>query len=166
MIVFDLSCENGHRFEGWFGSSSDFADQCERGLMCCPSCGSDVVDKAPMAPAVPRKGNAGGTAPQPQGDGDEGRAAPAEAGSVSNAPMPPQVVEAFHKLAAVQAEALASSTWVGRGFAEVSRAMHYGEREPQAVHGEASLAEANDLAEEGIAVTPLLVPVAPPEELN
>ena len=27
MIVFDLICDDGHRFEGWFGSSQDFAEQ-------------------------------------------------------------------------------------------------------------------------------------------
>ena len=33
MIVFDLSCSQGHRFEGWFGSSEDYASQQERGLV-------------------------------------------------------------------------------------------------------------------------------------
>lgn len=167
MIVFDLSCDHGHRFEGWFGSSGDFADQRARGLLLCPTCGSTAVDKAPMAPAVPKKGNAGGAkAPARTERHDVGVEAGADAGAVSNAPMPPAVAEAFRKLAAAQAEALTRSKWVGRDFAEVSRAIHYGEREDEAVHGEASLAEAQDLAEEGIAVTPLLVPVAPPDELN
>ena len=54
MIVFDLSCDAGHRFEGWFGSSEDYAGQQRRGLVSCPRCGSADVDKAPMAPAVAR----------------------------------------------------------------------------------------------------------------
>ena len=57
MIVFDLSCADGHRFEGWFASGEAFAVQRERGLVECPHCGSAEVAKAPMAPAVPRKGN-------------------------------------------------------------------------------------------------------------
>ena len=57
MIVYDLSCDEGHRFEGWFGSSEDYTEQREQGLVACPQCGSDAVGKAPMAPAVPRKGN-------------------------------------------------------------------------------------------------------------
>ncbi|NBC88868.1 MAG: DUF1178 family protein, partial [Alphaproteobacteria bacterium] len=40
MIVFDLHCDAGHRFEGWFGSSSDFDSQRNRGLIACPECGS------------------------------------------------------------------------------------------------------------------------------
>ena len=27
MIVFDLACQAGHRFEGWFASSGDFEGQ-------------------------------------------------------------------------------------------------------------------------------------------
>ena len=57
MIVYDLCCDAGHRFEGWFGSSTDYTGQRERGLVACPQCGSGAVEKAPMAPAVPRKGN-------------------------------------------------------------------------------------------------------------
>jgi hypothetical protein len=33
MIVFDLHCRDGHRFEGWFGSARDFASQKKRGLL-------------------------------------------------------------------------------------------------------------------------------------
>jgi hypothetical protein len=38
MIVFDLECRaGGHRFEGWFASSEDFASQQARGLVVCPT---------------------------------------------------------------------------------------------------------------------------------
>lgn len=154
MIVFDLSCEKGHRFEGWFASSDDFANQAGRGLVACPTCGSDAVSKAPMAPAVPRKGNQ-----QPP--------APAEARQpMARGPMPPQVVAALQKLAEAQAGALKDSKWVGDAFAEQSRAMHYGERDVETIHGQATPEEARALFEEGIPVTALPFPVAPPDELN
>ena len=57
MIVYDLICAHQHRFEGWFASSGDYAGQRARGLVSCPQCGSGAVEKAPMAPAVPRKAN-------------------------------------------------------------------------------------------------------------
>jgi hypothetical protein len=150
MIVYDLSCAAGHRFEGWFGSSDDYAGQRERGLVACPQCGSGAVDKAPMAPAVPRKGNRQAEARQP----------------VAGGAMPPEAAAALHKLAELQAEALKASTWVGEAFAEQSRAIHYGEREPEAIHGQASPDEARALVDEGVAIAPLLFPVAAPEELN
>jgi len=150
MIVFDLCCDAGHRFEGWFGSSDDYAGQSERGLVACPQCGSGAVGKAPMAPAVPRKGNQGVEAKQP----------------VAGGAMPPEAAAALQKLAELQAQALKSSTWVGEAFAEQSRAIHYGERKPEAIHGQATASEARELVEEGITIAPLLFPVAAPEELN
>lgn len=156
MIVFELSCDQGHAFEGWFRSSDDFASQHDKGLLACPECGSGAIEKAPMAPAVPRKGNQ-----------IVERAAPdAAQRPLANGPMPPQVEAAIEQLAKAQAEALKNSTWVGKGFAEQSRAMHYGEREQAAIHGEASLDEARELLEEGVPVAPLPLPVAPPDELN
>jgi len=153
MIVFDLSCADGHRFEGWFSSSEDFAGQQLRGLVACPHCGSDEIVKAPMAPAVPKKGNQHveqkGGMPVPVANG-----------------MPPEVAEAMEKLATMQAEALKQSTWVGDKFAEQSRAMHYGEKAEKVIHGKATPKEAKALLEEGIPVSPLPFPVAPPDELN
>jgi hypothetical protein len=150
MIVFDLNCASGHRFEGWFGSSADYASQRERGLVACPQCGSDAIEKAPMAPAVPMKGNRQVETRQ----------------HVAGGALPPEAAAMLRKLADVQAEALKSSTWVGDAFAEQSRAIHYGEREGVAIHGQASPDEARALLDEGITVMPLLFPVAAPDELN
>lgn len=161
MIVYDLICENSHRFEGWFGSSSDYADQRERGLVSCPICGSADVEKAPMAPAVPAKGNSRSETPTVPA-----ATAPEEVSQLSNQPMPAEVQEALSKLAEAQSKALKKSTWVGDKFAETSRQMHYGEADEKPIHGQASLEEAQGLVDEGIAVAPLPFPVAPPEDLN
>jgi len=155
MIVFDLCCDTGHRFEGWFASSTEFARQCESALVCCPQCGSAVVEKAPMAPAVGRKAN---QLPAP--------AAPRREHHLARGPLPAELSEALLKLAQAQAKALENSSWVGPAFADESRAMHYGEREAKAIHGQATANEAKELLEEGIAIAPLPFPIAPPEELN
>jgi hypothetical protein len=156
MIVFELECRpGGHRFEGWFGSSEEFACQQERGLVSCPECGSIDVGKAVMAPNVGRKGN--------QGTSN----VPARREAMSNGPpLPPEAVKMMQKLAKMQAEALKDSKWVGDTFAEDARAMHYGERDRENIHGQATLAEAKELHDEGIAVAPLPFPVAPPEKAN
>lgn len=155
MIVYDLSCDGGHRFEGWFGSSEDYAGQRARGLVSCPQCGSGAVDKAPMAPAVPRKSNSRPAAATQSARQPMARGA-----------MPPEVTAALTRLAEAQARALRDSTWVGDAFAEQTRAMHYGERDAETIHGQASVEEAQALFEEGIPVAPLPFPVAPPDELN
>lgn len=157
MIVFDLECRPlGHRFEGWFGSSEDFAAQQARGLVTCPQCDTGDVVKAVMAPNVGRKGNQLTPAPQRS----------IEASDLAGGDLPPAAREALETLAKLQAEALKNSRWVGNGFAEQSRAMHYGEREAETIHGQASPAEAAELIEEGIAVLPLPLPVAPPDKTN
>jgi hypothetical protein len=164
MIVFDLECREGaHKFEGWFSSSDDFARQQERGLVTCPQCGSAQVGKALMAPRVARKGN------QLVETSRTRKAEPVPvtpAGSMTSTPLPPQAMAMMHKLATMQAEALKSSRFVGKSFADDARAMHYGEREVEPIHGQASLAEAKELLEEGIAVAPLPFPVVPPEQAN
>jgi hypothetical protein len=155
MIVYDLACHEGHRFEGWFGSSVDFEDQRARGLLACPQCGASDVTKAPMAPAVPAKGSSRQEVLPPE--------APRP---MANTPLPAEMKLALKALAKAQAEALKSSTWVGDKFAEETRKMHYGERDEAPIHGQASLAEAKALIEEGVPVAPLPFPVAPPEKLN
>lgn len=158
MIVFDLACSASHRFEGWFRSTADYEDQVANGLVQCPECGCEEIAKAPMAPAVPAKGNArleitAGPVPASVSGG----ARPA---------LPAKLVEAMKALAKVQAETIKDSTWVGDDFAQRSREMHYGERDEALIHGKATADEARELLDEGIAVAPLLIPVAPPDELN
>ncbi|KFG91918.1 hypothetical protein BV98_000168 [Sphingobium herbicidovorans NBRC 16415] len=158
MIVFDLKCSaHGHVFEAWFGSTADFEDQSARGLLLCPMCGDPDVSKAVMAPAVAAKGNrrpaetpvpAGPTAPVALA-GDETR-----------------MREIMQSLAEAQAKVLEDSTWVGRGFAEHARAMHYGEKDRASIHGEVAPEEARALISEGVEVAPLLFPVVPPEAKN
>ena len=153
MIVYDLHCEKGHRFEGWFGSSSDFENQQMRRLVQCPHCGSEGVTKAPMAPAV--SANVRGD-PQSATDGPQ----------LSNLPMSPAVEKALKQLVKAQAEALKQSTYVGDRFADEARSQHYGEKEEAPIYGNATRKEAADLAAEGIAVAPLLFAVADPDKVN
>lgn len=162
MIAFDLRCSGGHRFEGWFGSSSDFDAQRGKGLLTCPVCDDSVVDKALSVPNVGRKGNQNvSSQAQPSVT-----AAPAS-GEVTNAPvLPPAMVEMMQKLATAQTEMLKDSQWVGREFAETARAIHYGEESDRLIHGETSPDEAQALAEEGLAIAALPFPVIPPEAKN
>lgn len=160
MIVFDLKCESqGHVFEAWFGSSADYEDQKARGLLACPLCGDEHVGKAVMAPAVAPKGNSRPeTVPQIASSGD--------ASITMGAGEEAKMRELVQALAKAQQKALEDSTWVGRGFAEQARAMHYGEQDRASIHGEVALSEARALVAEGVEVAPLPFPVVPPEAKN
>jgi hypothetical protein len=91
--------------------------------------------------------------------------------NIKKAPMAPSVPRKggdspIARLAAMQAEMLKDSRWVGDDFADTARAMHSGEIASEHVHGNASLAQAKSLVEDGVPVAPLLLPVTPPSQVN
>ena len=91
--------------------------------------------------------------------------------NVAKAPMAPSVPRKsadspLARIAALQAEMLKDSRWVGNKFTDTARAMHSGEIAPAQVHGNATLAEAKSLADDGIPVAPLPLPVVPPTQVN
>jgi hypothetical protein len=91
---------------------------------------------------------------------------------VEKAPMAPRVpaksstASPLAQLAAIQAKMLENSEWVGDRFADEARAMHLGEADARAVHGNATAAEAKSLIDEGVPVAPLPLPVVPPNQVN
>ena len=91
--------------------------------------------------------------------------------NVAKAPMAPNVPRksgdsALARVAALQADMLKDSRWVGDEFTDTARAMHSGEIEPAQVHGNATLAQAKSLADDGVPVAPLPLPVIPPTQVN
>ena len=94
-----------------------------------------------------------------------------QSANVGKAPMAPSVPRKgsenpLARIAAMQAEMLKDSRWVGDQFADTARAIHSGERAPEQVHGNATLDQAKSLVDEGVPVAPLPLPVRPPEQLN
>jgi hypothetical protein len=69
-------------------------------------------------------------------------------------------------MAAAQKKCSPASDFVGDKFADEARAIHLGESEARAIHGQATPEEAEDLREEGIPVAALPFPVPPPETEN
>jgi hypothetical protein len=132
MIKYALICDQEHRFEGWFGSSSDFDDQSERGLLDCPMCGSGAVKKQIMAPAVAgtKKRSEPDTAPQ----------------------MRSMMMEAMGK---VRAHVEENFDYVGDAFAREARDIHEGKSEERGIYGEATPTQVKKLVEDGVPVAPL-----------
>lgn len=129
MIVYDLQCEHGHRFEAWFASSASFDEQKADGKLVCPHCGSSKVEKAVMAPAL-----SGAKKPS------------LNAGEISR--MRKAISEVRKKI-------LESGEDVGKRFPEEARAMHYGDKEMRQIYGQATVEEAVDLVNEGINIAAL-----------
>lgn len=137
MIRYALVCDEAHEFEGWFGSSGDFDDQSERGLVGCPICDSKAVTKQIMAPSI--------------------------AGTKKTTDLPPQmrsmVMEAMGR---VRKHVEDNFDYVGDTFADEARAIHEGRSEDRGIYGEATPAEIKSLTADGVPIAAM--PPAPPKK--
>ncbi len=145
MKVLNLRCEHDHAFEGWFASEGDFQDQAVRGVVACPLCGTQQVHRLPSAP---RLNLSGARAPA--------AAVPAEP-SPRTSPEPAGLQALW--LDAVS-QVIKNTEDVGARFPEEARRIHYGEAPHRGIRGQASPQERAALADEGIEVVALPLPVA------
>jgi len=129
MIVYSLACDKRHNFEGWFASSAAYDEQAATGKLVCPVCDSRKVDKAPMAPSV--------------------------SGTKKTVLKAEQLKQMRQFMTGMRKYVQENADYVGKEFAEEARKIHYGESEERHIYGEASLAEAKDLVEEGIDIAAL-----------
>ena len=130
MIVFDLSCDNGHCFEGWFRNSEDYISQLASGLLSCPSCGSEAINKKPSASRI-----------------NLGKQQLTQSSSTQQ--------DAQNLVQKINEYINNNFEDVGGQFADQALKMHYGEIEERNIKGTATVQEANDLKEEGVDIFPL-----------
>ncbi|ACJ00030.1 DUF1178 family protein [Rhodospirillum centenum] len=149
MILYQLQCSAGHSFDGWFRSGAVYDQQAAAGEISCPVCGDRGVSKAPMAPSI-TKGRGAASAPTAAP-----AAAPGTAPDAGGAPAPASapMAELMRQLRELRRHVEANADYVGERFAEEARRIHYGEVESRAIYGEASPQEAEELREEGVAVS-------------
>ncbi|MEQ8749062.1 MAG: DUF1178 family protein [Amphiplicatus sp.] len=138
MMKYQLRCDAEHQFEGWFRSSGDYDAQAEAGLLSCPVCGTDAVQKAIMAPAIAK--------------GDAGRAERLNG-------IRQSVTEAA---ARARADVEKNFDYVGDKFPDEARRIHYGETDQRRIYGEATGEEVKELVQEGVEIAPL--PASPKPE--
>jgi hypothetical protein len=143
VIVFNLGCENSHRFEGWFASAEDFEQQLGSKLVACPMCGNANVSRLPHAVHI---GKSSGKPQRP------GRAEPA-------AMTPLQYANVGSETLSRLVERIIENTEdVGTAFPEEARKIHYQEAPERQIRGTASRDEVEALKDEGIEVVALPIP--------
>ena len=138
MIIFDLSCKQGHPFEGWFQSAATYDGQLAGGLISCPHCGSIDVRRLPSAVHLAKPVNT------PLASGVQTKIA-------SKGGMP----AAYQQLISM---IVAHSEDVGMDFADEARRIHYFEAPERSIRGQASAEDYETLREEGIDVMRLALP--------
>ena len=131
MIIFDLTCAHGHRFEGWFASADDFERQAKAVMVRCPVCDDASVVRVPSAKV--HVGRATVDAPR--------AAEQPEAETVTG--LPDELISKLREI-------VRNTENVGRRFPEEARKIHYEEVPPRPIRGQASKDDADALREEGI----------------
>ena len=141
MILYQLHCDGDHAFEAWFRDSAAYDKQSGRGLLACPVCGSEKVSKALMAPRIGRSAGKRDEHPVP---------AKTDRTDTADGQVKSGAVELRAQLVDLRQKIEASCDYVGPGFAEEARKIHYGETDPHGIYGETSQEEAKALKDEGI----------------
>jgi hypothetical protein len=144
MIVYNLLCENAHRFEGWFGSPEAFDHQHQAGELSCPVCGSSQVSRQPSAPHV--------------------QTGLRESVREDAVMTKPEMLAEIRKR--VVQYILQNTEDVGERFPQEARAIFHNEAPERGIRGKATAQEADELREEGIDVFTLPGPPVPPERLH
>jgi len=139
MIAYDLSCCNGHVFEGWFEDADAYLAQKKKRLIACPTCGDTAVARIPSTFAI--KANSGA--------GQDGPAA-----------------QAGLKALVHQIHAFVEKNFdnVGADFAKEALKIHYRVTAPRNIRGVSTKQEEETLRAEGVDFIKIPLPAAPPKD--
>lgn len=154
MKVFDLSCEQGHAFEGWFASAEAFDDQLGRALVRCPMCDSARVRRVPSAPRLNLSSPAEPVQETPENRSGE---------QTSARPTAAQLRALWFETAR---QIVRNTEDVGNRFAEEARRIHYKETPERGIRGVSTAEQRAELEDEGIEVFSFPIPAATEEPLQ
>ncbi|MBR9980289.1 MAG: DUF1178 family protein [Desulfatitalea sp.] len=141
MIAYDLQCDNGHRFEGWFEDAGAYEKQRRQGHLNCPVCNSEEVVRVPSTFAI--KGIKGGAA------------RPAKAHSAAEAAVVAQAVMEYVER---------QFDNVGPDFTSEALKIHYGVSEPRNIRGTSTAREEETLRQEGVEFFKVPLPHPTPDK--
>lgn len=140
MIVFDLECDCGYRFEGWFQDRQDFDNQQTASFLICPECGGRDIRKI----LSPIRAQSSGSALDKGLQVKDGKSE-----LLSDAA---EVLETLQEFVEKNFED------VGTELATESLKIHYGVSEPRNIRGVTTELEEKKLKEEGISLLKIPMP--------
>ena len=129
MIAFDIICSNGHIFECWFKDSASYEEQKSSGIINCPVCNDNDVEKV-FSPFAIKKN-------------EEKRKEEKKREEV-NSPNPYQALRVISEYLDKHFED------VGADFTKEALKIHWGESEQRNIKGVATPQEETLLKEEGV----------------
>ncbi len=134
MIIYDLKCRDGHKFEGWFKDRGAFEKQREKALIACPVCGNTDAVMVPSPVVIRGKDSHSSVEKQQTG--------------LSPLKVFREVQEYIHK----------NFDDVGEKFAEVALRIHHGEEDGRNIRGTTTQNEEQNLRDEGVRFIKLTLP--------
>lgn len=134
MIIYDLKCERGHKFEGWFNDRMAFEDQKSRKFITCPICESSEVEMIPSSVAV------------------MGKSVKESRKENLKDISPIKALQVFHEYLDKNFDD------VGNKFADVALKIHRGEEDERNIKGTTTGDEEEILKEEGVQFMKVPVP--------
>ena len=138
MIVFDSKCSHNHVFEIWFKDSREFEKQKKKGLINCPICDDNNIDKSLMKPNLSKKSNS-------------------KDKKIINKTL-------INKISKYKKMVEKNFDYVGDNFTEEAKKIKYGEAKDRGIYGEANIEQTKELIEEEIDFEPL--PWSPNKKTN
>ncbi len=126
MIIYDLKCEKGHSFEGWFKDRETWILQNSQQLVSCPVCNSTHIDIIPSSLTI------------------MGKDSRVEKKYQNKEVSPASALKTLHQYIDKNFED------VGDKFAEIALKIHYGDEEKRNIKGTTTRQEEENLKEEGV----------------
>ncbi|MDR1110720.1 MAG: DUF1178 family protein [Deltaproteobacteria bacterium] len=144
MVVFDLTCINGHQFEGWFESLADLEEQIGARMLVCPVCGDANVARRPSTFGLVKS-----RPPVPASPGQDQASA--------------RMASAYDRLRALTQTLEAEFADVGSNFSDEALKIHYGVSPRRNIRGLSTDDQEQMLRKEGVEFfkVPMLVRKTP-----
>ena len=145
MKVYNLKCQYGHSFEGWFRSNDEFLVQSDKGILSCPVCDDNVVTRLPSAAHIQAQKTSTSFGLKESSN------------TAKNSVFQSEV---NRKLLEVAKHILENAENVGSQFAKEARKIHRKEAEERSIYGTVTTEESKELRDEGIEIFSIPVGVA------
>ena len=162
MVIYDLVCQSGHEFEGWFRNAEELVSQQESKILTCPFCNTASVTKKVTASKVARKSNSSQALQSVATNVGSSLSNQADSLGMSE--------ERFGKLQTMLGKVHdyvdKNFDDVGNRFAEEALSIHKGEKESTNIRGTATQSEINELEMEGVVALPLPAKPIAKKDLN
>ncbi|MDJ0802168.1 MAG: DUF1178 family protein [Desulfobacterales bacterium] len=136
MIAYDLTCCQGHTFEGWFEDARAFQTQKKRGLVTCPVCSSAEIARIPSTFAIKNRPSL--------------NRPPLEDAKINMENLGRQIQDYVEK----------NFDDVGSDFAKEALKIHYGAEKPRNIRGVSTKQEEETLRSEGVDFIKVPLPAA------